>query len=170
MRLSNIAWVVVALTLCLVPALAQPVPTAPPPAVGTTVPVTLVRGTIDAIGHRQRDRVREVFVTLRVRGVTGTTALRGGQVVRLAYTCALDPSSPQACANARNHPATLGAVGPVTLTLIPADVRTDERPVPSMNGSTFRAVSGGVASAIVIGTYHADPGPLTTTPIAMLAR
>lgn len=171
MKLSNIALVFFALALPLVPALAQPMPvTATVAAPGQTVPATLVRGTIDAIGYRQRDRVREVFVTLRVRGVTGTSALRNGEVVRLAYTCALDTTSPRACSNTINHPAALGATGPVTLTLIPAEVRADEQPVPSMNGSTFRPVSGGVASAIVIGAYRGDPGPLNTSPSAMLAR
>ncbi len=171
MRVSNIALVIVALALPLVPAIAQPMQTTTQVApVGQTVPATLVRGTIDAIGYRQRDRVREVFVTMRVRGVTGTTALRGGEVVRLAYTCALDSTSVRACANQRNHPALLGAIGPVTLTMIPADVRADELPVPSMSGSTFRAVDGGIASAIVIGAYRGNPGPLTTTPSAMLAH
>jgi len=172
---------------------------------------TSLRGTVQSIGYRDHDheRVREVYVTVLVQAVSGPVptvatrvplpaggpahmgpnfaagtalAFRRGQPVVLVYTCSLDRASPRACTRAGSHPAALAAPGPVSLTLVLADARADEVPVPetrqpiqdmpmiSTQGPTFRPMENGMASSIVLEVYNGDPGALTTTPGPMLVR
>lgn len=181
MKLRSFVALVVLVAVPFVPALAQPQPAAPP-----SVSLTTLRATIQSIGYRNADRNRQVFVTMRVTGVSGQSpnapVLRTGTVVRLAYACSLDASSPRTCTSARNHPPGLGAIGPTVLSLIGTEARVDEVPVPdtrspsqgqtlvSTQGQTFRQVTNAITSAIVLEVYNGDPGPLTTSPGPMVAR
>lgn len=205
MKLRSLVALVCVVATPLMPVLAQQQPRQPPQE---SAPLTTLRGTIQSIGYRSSDRDRQVFVTIRVGSVRGPNpnvdrtvalpsqpnpvsppvargdqpAFRAGAVVRLAYSCSLDTSSPRACTSARNHPAALGAPGPVVLSLLQAEARADEIPVPetrsprrdvpfiSTQGPTFRLVTNGIASAIVLEVYNGDPGPLTTSPGPMVPR